>query len=93
MVRAVVTISGRVQGVGFRATVRDVAARHRVAGTVRNLREGSRLEIDVEGERADVEAFLADVLARPPRFARIDAVDRRGAEPRGVLSFRDAPTV
>ncbi len=93
MIRTVVTLSGRVQGVGFRATVLDLAARHRVAGRVRNLRDGARLEIDVEGERAAVERFLDDVLARPPRFARVDRIERQDTEPRGTEGFREAPTV
>ena len=85
------TIAGRVQGVGFRATVLDIAARHRVAGTVRNLRDG-RVEIDAEGERTHVEHFLDAVLAHPPRFAHITHVDRTPAEPRGMTTFTHAPT-
>ncbi|HZO92846.1 MAG TPA: acylphosphatase [Candidatus Baltobacteraceae bacterium] len=92
MIRVVTTIAGRVQGVGFRASVLDVAARHRVAGTVRNLRDGRRIEVDAEGERADVERFIDDVLAHPPRFARIDRVERTEAQPRGASGFTDAPT-
>jgi acylphosphatase len=88
----VTTLSGRVQGVGFRYTVLRIAARHPVAGTVRNLRGGERLEIDAEGDETAVEAFLRDVLARPPRGARVDRVERRSAEPRGLTRFGEAPT-
>ena len=48
--------SGRVQGVGFRYTVRTVAAGFEVAGTVRNLADG-RVELLAEGDRAELEAF------------------------------------
>jgi acylphosphatase len=92
LTRSIVTLSGRVQGVGFRYTVERIARRHDVAGTVRNLSAGERLEIDVEGAPEAVEAFLGDVLARPPRGARIDRVERRGAEPRGLRTFTEAPT-
>jgi acylphosphatase len=91
MTRTVMTLSGRVQAVGFRQTVLEIAPRYAVAGTVRNLRGGG-LEIDAEGDDAAVRAFLDDVLARPPHFARIDGVERSAAEPRGAAGFREAPS-
>ena len=90
--REVAVLSGRVQAVGFRDTVWRIAQRHRVAGTVRNLRDGARLEIDVEGEPAAVAAFIADVLANPPRSARVESVTRTGAEPTGATRFEQAST-
>src|SRR5690349_10975405 len=48
--------SGRVQGVGFRYTVKSVARSFEVAGTVRNLPDG-RVELIVEGQSAELEAF------------------------------------
>lgn len=51
---------GRVQGVGFRATVHSIASRHTVVGFVRNLRDGS-VELVADGPDEDVEAFLAAV--------------------------------
>lgn len=86
MRREIVEIKGRVQGVGFRYTVSAIAGRHPVSGTVRNLRSGA-VEIDVEGDDDIVEAFIDDVLAHPPRMARVDAVARRSAEPRGIRGF------
>jgi acylphosphatase len=90
--RTIAILSGRVQGVGFRYTVTRIARRHAVAGTVRNLRAGARVEIDAEGEDGAVEAFLADVLANPPRGARVDAVERRTDEPRGLRTFTETET-
>jgi acylphosphatase len=49
--------SGRVQGVGFRYTVKTVATGYEVTGTVRNLEDG-RVEMQAEGEHAELEAFL-----------------------------------
>ena len=48
--------SGRVQGVGFRYTVKTVAAGFEVTGTVRNLLDG-RVELVAEGSREELEAF------------------------------------
>lgn len=47
---------GRVQGVGFRWAVREVSLGFEVTGWVRNLEDG-RVEIVVEGEKAELEAF------------------------------------
>jgi len=48
--------SGRVQGVGFRYTVKAVATGFEVSGTVRNLPDG-RVELAAEGAREELEAF------------------------------------
>ncbi len=57
MQRITVLYSGRVQGVGFRITVRHVARGYDVTGTVRNLPDG-RVELIAEGTRAELKAFL-----------------------------------
>ena len=92
MKRELVVLSGRVQGVGFRETVVAIAQRFDVAGTVRNERDGRRLTIDVEGEAEIVDAFVRSVLAEPPRFARIEQLERTAALPRGMLGFRREAT-
>jgi acylphosphatase len=48
--------SGRVQGVGFRYTVKSVAAGFELTGTVRNMLDG-RVELVAEGPREELEAF------------------------------------
>jgi acylphosphatase len=48
--------SGRVQGVGFRYSVKTVATGFEVTGTVRNLLDG-RVELVAEGPREELEAF------------------------------------
>jgi acylphosphatase len=57
MERVTVLYSGRVQGVGFRITVRQLACGYDVTGTVRNLPDG-RVEMIAEGARAELKAFL-----------------------------------
>ena len=55
-----VLYSGRVQGVGFRFTVKMVAHGFDVTGTVRNLPDG-RVELVAEGARQELEQFLKGV--------------------------------
>jgi acylphosphatase len=54
--RLTVYYSGRVQGVGFRYTVKSLTPGYEVAGTVRNLPDG-RVELVVEGLKDELEAF------------------------------------
>lgn len=54
--RVTVFYSGRVQGVGFRYTVKSLTPGFEVTGTVRNLPDG-RVELIAEGERAELDAF------------------------------------
>ena len=52
--------SGRVQGVGFRITAEETAARYGVVGWVKNLRDG-RVEVVAEAEEAALQRFLDEL--------------------------------
>ncbi len=65
LVRAHAVVVGRVQGVGFRYTTVDQARRLGVHGWVRNQADGS-VEVEVEGERAAVEALVRFLHRGPP---------------------------
>lgn len=93
MKRELITVSGRVQGVGFRDHVVEVARRFGVAGTVANVRAGARVAIDVEGRPDQVDAFVDAVLADPPPAARIAGVERVAATPQGADGFHRGPTL
>ena len=66
--------SGRVQGVGFRYTVKSVATGFEVSGTVRNLPDG-RVELAAEGAREELEAFRKAIQdSEVGRFVRQETV-------------------
>jgi acylphosphatase len=65
-------VSGRVQGVGFRAFVEARAATLGLAGWVRNRSDGD-VEIEAFGEEAALARFQA-VCAEGPRYAAVVAV-------------------
>ncbi len=52
-----IVFSGRVQGVFFRATAREIARRYDVTGWVRNERDGS-VRCVVEGEADELDRFV-----------------------------------
>ena len=60
MKTARILYSGKVQGVGFRASVLSLAKGYEVTGGVRNLPDG-RVEILVQGPASEVEDFLLGV--------------------------------
>ena len=68
-----VVVRGRVQGVGFRAFVEDEARQRRIAGWVRNRRDGS-VEAAFAGSLDEVERITAAVRHGPPG-ARVEAVE------------------
>ena len=71
-------ILGRVQGVGFRESMRREAERRGVTGWVRNCVNGS-VEAVLQGEEEAVNTLLA--WARTgPSLARVDHIALAGAE-------------
>ncbi len=57
MVSKRVFYEGRVQGVGFRYVVRNLATGYEVVGWVKNLIDG-RVELEVQGDADEVGGFL-----------------------------------
>jgi len=67
--RREVYYSGHVQGVGFRYTTATIARGHEVTGFVKNLPDG-RVQLLVEGDRAAVQAFMAEISERLGGYIR-----------------------
>ena len=78
------TISGFVQGVGFRFFAQRAAARHQVLGYVRNLKDG-RVEAYAEGNIETVEAFKQD-LSTGPTDSMVEQIEEIVLEPTGFYS-------
>ncbi|HEX5006269.1 MAG TPA: acylphosphatase [Hyphomonadaceae bacterium] len=87
------TITGRVQGVGFRAFVECEARARNLKGWVRNRRDGS-VEAAFSGEAAIVDDMLA-ACRRGPSYARVDGVDVQPATEAALHAsgFAVLPTV
>lgn len=68
---------GRVQGVGFRWTVKDLSREFEVAGTVKNLPDG-RVEVVAQGDETDdfLEAIRRSVLAGHIETERLETIPR-----------------
>lgn len=62
-IRRHVYYTGRVQGVGFRWTVRHIAQDFAVTGFVKNL-EDRRVELVVEGSPTELDQFCAAISER-----------------------------
>lgn len=71
--RAHLYITGRVQGVFYRAFTRDVAQRCGLCGWVRNLPDGS-VEAVLEGLRSDIEMTIRNCHEGPPG-AHVDKIN------------------
>ncbi len=67
-----VVYTGHVHGVGFRYTAHRVAQGFNVGGYVRNLPD-NRVEVVVEGDTADVDAFLASVRSELGHHIRFES--------------------
>ena len=64
-IRVVITVSGKVQGVGFRHCAGETAIRYGVAGWVKNLHNGD-VQLCVEGDRPNVRRFIEWCRNGPP---------------------------
>jgi acylphosphatase len=67
--RRTVHFGGRVQGVGFRYTTRNIAIGYDVRGYVRNLPDG-RVELVMEGPDAEMERVVCEIRRRMNGYIR-----------------------
>ncbi|TAL38056.1 MAG: carbamoyltransferase HypF [Spirochaetes bacterium] len=85
MIRKELTITGIVQGVGFRPFIYRLAHEHGIQGSVRNDTRG--VVIAAEGEPGDIEAFIKDIREQAPPLSFIETISISDAAPRGAGGF------
>lgn len=78
-------VSGKVQGVWFRAATREQAERFALCGYVRNLPDG-RVEVLAVGEEGAISALERWLWQGPP-LARVEEVLRESAEAEVTSGF------
>lgn len=83
------TITGHVQGVGYRAWMVNEAVRLGVSGWVRNCADGT-LDALVHGDAAAVEELLR-ACRLGPRLAAVSSITEELAEPEPEPGFRALP--
>jgi acylphosphatase len=86
--RARIIVTGRVQGVGFRASCAREANRLGVAGSVRNRIDGS-VEVVAEGDDTAV-ATLTEWCRVGPTFSRVQSIEIVSEASTGETTFRIA---
>jgi len=82
-----VLVAGRVQGVSFRAIMREKAVHNKVDGWVRNRNDGS-VEALLQGEEASVRKLIEWARLGPPRASVSSLSEKRLASHPRQAGFR-----
>ncbi len=85
MQRILISITGCVQGVGFRPFVYRLAQAHHLVGHI--LNNGQGVMIDVQGAKASLEDFQKDILAKKPPQAAISEIAHAQAPLHAATQF------
>ena len=78
-------VTGRVQGVGFRAFCVDEAMRLNIDGYARNLDDGVTVEVVAEADEMTLRTYV-ERLREGPAFSRVDDVRFRWADTTGEFT-------
>lgn len=74
MVRLHITVSGVVQGVGFRYFTQMKAVQYHITGWVRNSTDGEAVEIVAVGDRDNLDKFIKSLRQGNP-FSKVSDID------------------
>lgn len=83
--RVVIDVSGIVQGVGFRPFVYGLAKELDLNGTV--LNNGDGVQIEIEGEKHNIDRFLERLYLDKPPLAKINDIKKSFDTPQKQKSF------
>ena len=73
MERVLIKIHGIVQGVGFRPFIHKLVRYYQLSGFIKNTSSG--VELELEGEKEELERFVLDVPEKAPKLAVIESVE------------------
>jgi len=79
-------INGTVQGIFFRAFVKENAERYNVKGFVRNLEDG-RVEVFLEGDSNEVNKMI-EICKKGPKHAKIKNVEIKEERFQNLKNFK-----
>jgi hydrogenase maturation protein HypF len=85
-----IAVRGRVQGVGFRPFVFQLADTYQLKGTVQNNMDG--VKIHLEGEQESVHQFLFSLKNKAPRLSKINDILVEETNPLGATDFSIIPS-
>ncbi|MGF7430465.1 carbamoyltransferase HypF [Thermoanaerobacterium thermosaccharolyticum] len=80
-----INIKGIVQGVGFRPFVYNLAQKYNLHGIVFNTSSG--LYIKIEGNDKNINSFIYELKANPPKLSKIDEVLIESCDVEGYRDF------
>jgi len=83
-------INGIVQGVGFRPFIYNLAMDHNLKGWVRNSASG--VDIEVVGDPAEIENFIAQIPEQAPPLAQIDTMKSEKTSIKSYSDFKIIPS-
>jgi len=79
-------LSGVVQGIFYRAFVKENAEKYNVKGFVRNLEDG-RIEIFLEGDFEPVDKMV-ELCKKGPKYSQIKGVEIKEEKVQGFKEFK-----
>lgn len=85
MQRLLLTVTGSVQGVGFRPFIYRLAHTHSLLGSVQNTTRG--VQIDVQGKEDALVQFQKDIIQLKPERSSIFNITTSNVEPHQIHSF------
>ena len=82
----IVTVYGRVQGVGFRFYTNKKAHELNICGFVENKPDGT-VYIEAEGDKTDIETFIS-WCELGPQWARVSRIIKQEVPPLNYSQFK-----
>jgi acylphosphatase len=89
MERAVITVRGRIQKVGYRDFVTDLANEQDITGVVENLPDGKSVEIIAEAEKDILDEFIQHIWAKDDPMVKVTKIDTAFQPATGDYEFFD----